>query len=220
MGIKFQLSKAILFCAIFFAGFCYLAYSISVNGFLTLDDTVISIVQGWESPILTNLMKFFTTIGSANVVILTSLGILFFLYKVLNYRSELVLFIVVMIGSPVLNWLLKAIFQRARPDLQRLIDIGGYSFPSGHAMNAFTFYGILSFLLWRHISTKWGRSLLIVISTLMILMIGISRIYLGVHYPSDILGGYLGSGCWLTLTIWTFQYYKEKQYEREMLLHE
>ncbi|MGF6950693.1 membrane-associated phospholipid phosphatase [Neobacillus sp. B4I6] len=118
-------------------------------------------------------------------------------------------------GSAILNGILKQFFQRVRPDFHRLIDIEGYSFPSGHAMNAFTVYGILSFLLWRHIPSRFGRGVLISVSIIMILAIGISRIYLGVHYPSDIIGGYFASGFWITTAILFFQYYQEKRYNKK-----
>ena len=137
-----------------------------------------------------------------------------FLYFVLKHRIELLLFGTVILGTPIINQILKQFFHRARPDLHRLIEIGGYSFPSGHAMNAFAVYGILAFLLWRHIPTRLGRTVLIIISTIFILMIGTSRIYLGVHYPSDIIGGYFASGFWLAISIWFFQRYKEKRYIR------
>jgi undecaprenyl-diphosphatase len=160
-------------------------------------------------------MKFFTFIGSAPFVIILSLLLLVFLYKVLHHRLELILFIAAVDGSAVINQVLKSIFHRVRPNLHRLIDVSGYSFPSGHAMNAFTVYVIISFLLWRHIPSKLGRSILIFLSILMILAIGISRIYLGVHYPSDIIGGYFASGFWLAIAIWVFQFYKEKRYNKK-----
>jgi undecaprenyl-diphosphatase len=197
-----------------------MAYTVSVHKVLAFDRRIISIVQGWESPILTNIMKFFTTIGSANTMMVLFLFILFFLFIVLHHRAELCLFTIVIIGSPLLNGWLKQIFQRARPELHRIIEIGGYSFPSGHAMNAFTFYGILTFLLWRHITVKKGRMILILSSSFMIFMIGLSRVYLGVHYPSDIIGGYLGSGCWLAVSIWAFQLYKDKQTQQQMVWNE
>lgn len=78
-------------------------------------------------------------------------------------------------------------------------------------MAAFSLYGILAYLLWRHISTPVGRGLLIIISITMITAIGVSRIYLGVHYPSDVLGGFLASGSWLTVSIWFYQRYLEKR---------
>ncbi|MEH7307160.1 phosphatase PAP2 family protein [Neobacillus drentensis] len=119
-------------------------------------------------------------------------------------------------GSAILNGILKNFFQRVRPDFHRLIEIGGYSFPSGHAMNAFTVYSIVSFLLWRHIPSRLGRWTLIIISSVMIVAIGISRIYLGVHYPSDIIGGYFASGFWIATAILFFQYYQEKRYNKNI----
>ncbi|MFB7637922.1 phosphatase PAP2 family protein [Peribacillus butanolivorans] len=216
MKLKFQLSIAFVLSVIFLIGFSIMAFTISAYEFLNFDKTVISFVQGLESPFLTTIMKGFTFIGSSISIIILSLLVLFYLYKVLKHRLELVLFSAVMVGSALLNLILKLFFQRARPDLHRLIEIGGYSFPSGHAMNAFTLYGILTFLLWRHISTMWGRTLLILFSVMMILTIGISRIYLGVHYPSDIIGGYLASGCWLAISIWVFQKHKESQKNKEI----
>jgi len=178
------------------------------------DHSIISFIQGFESPGLTAIMKCFTFIGSTPSVAVISLFSLFFLYKVLKHRTELILFIAIIVGSPILNELLKLLFHRARPDFHRLIKINGYSFPSGHAMSAFAVYGVLSFLLWRHIPTRWGRTLLIVTSIIMILTIGISRIYLGVHYPSDVIGGYFASGCWLAIAIWFYQRYLEKRFEQ------
>ena len=84
-------------------------------------------------------------------------------------------------------------------------------------MNAFAVYGIITFLLWRHIPSRLGRTILILISSGFIFMIGTSRIYLGVHYPSDIIGGYFASGFWLSSAIWFFQKYKEKRSERKAL---
>lgn len=188
-----------------------MAILISGKRIVQFDQNVISFIQGFESSIVTSIMKFFTFVGSLPVVLVIVLIALIILDKVLKHRTELLLFVVVMIGTPVLNQLLKFVFQRARPDLHRLIEVGGYSFPSGHAMNAFAVYGILSFLLWRHIPTRLGRTTLIMISGLFIFLIGTSRIYLGVHYPSDIIGGYFASSFWLAFAIWLFQRYKAKQ---------
>ncbi|MDQ7862990.1 hypothetical protein RCO48_24050 [Peribacillus frigoritolerans] len=77
-----------------------MAFTISANEYLKFDEDVISLVQGWESPLLTDIMKFFTYIGSTASLIILSLVILFFLYRVLKHRLELVLFTAVMVGSP------------------------------------------------------------------------------------------------------------------------
>jgi undecaprenyl-diphosphatase len=209
MNLKFQLTIAFGITVLTLIGFSCMAFLVRANQIIQFDRKIISFVQGFESPRLTTVMKFFTTIGSTNSVVVLSLLVVFFLYKVVKHKLELILFIAVIGGTPVLNHLLKQFFQRARPDLHRLIEIGGFSFPSGHAMNALTVYGMISFLLWRHIPTQWGRSLLIVFSTMMIMMIGTSRIYLGVHYPSDIIAGYFAGGCWIAISIDFFQRYQD-----------
>nr|WP_306220618.1 phosphatase PAP2 family protein [Cohnella sp. WQ 127256] len=131
--------------------------------------------------------------------------ILLFLTFVLGHRKELILFITAIGGAALLNAVLKSIFQRDRPNIYRLAEETGYSFPSGHSMVAFALYVVLIYLLWRHTGSKWGRVILIAAGSLFIVSIGLSRIYLGVHYPSDVLGGYLASGIWLGLIIGIYQ---------------
>ncbi|MFJ7724793.1 phosphatase PAP2 family protein [Neobacillus sp. NPDC097160] len=216
MNLKSHLIIGFIFSLVCVVGFCVLSLLISDHKIINFDSNVIAAIQGLETPWLTKVMKFFTFVGSTPVVIILSILLIIFLYKVLHHRLELILFVSAIIGSAVINQVLKQVFHRVRPNFHRLIDISGFSFPSGHAMNAFTVYVIISFLLWRHIPSKWGRGLLICLSAVMILAIGISRIYLGVHYPSDIIGGYLASGFWLAVAIWFFQYYKEKRYNKKL----
>jgi undecaprenyl-diphosphatase len=178
------------------------------------DSRVISAIQGMERPWLTSVMKCFTFIGSTPVVIVITLGCLFLFFKLLHHRMELILFVILIASTAGLNQLLKMIFHRDRPSLHRLIEETGYSFPSGHSMEAFALYAALAFLLWRHVSTKRGRTAVVLISIVMILMIGISRIYLGVHYPSDVVGAYFASGFWFTFSVWIFQWYMENRFER------
>ncbi|WP_066254081.1 phosphatase PAP2 family protein [Neobacillus drentensis] len=216
MNLKTHLLIAFIISLVCVVGFALTSLFISDHKIIDFDRNIIAAIQGLESPLLTKVMKLFTFIGSTPVVIVIIILLIIFLKKVLHHRLELIFLISAIIGSAVLNQILKQVFHRIRPNFHRLIDISGYSFPSGHAMNAFTVYVTISFLLWRHIPSRWGRSLLICISTVMILAIGISRIYLGVHYPSDIIGGYLASGFWLAVAIWFFQYYKEKRYNKKL----
>lgn len=198
-------------------GFSMMVILIASERIASFDHTVITFIQGCEASSLTSIMRFFTFIGSYDSMIVIILIVTIFLYIILKHRLEIILLLTVVISTPILNGLLKQFYHRERPELHRLIEIGGYSFPSGHAMMAFAFYGILAFLLWRHIPSFTGRMVLILLSSLFILLIGISRIYLGVHYPSDIIAGYCASGFWLTIMIWVFQKYRGRQSEKRRM---
>lgn len=211
MNLKKQLTWALLISLLCAIGFGLIALLVSDKKIAQFDSTIIAAIQGLESPGLTSIMKFFTFIGSGTQVAIIALLVLFFLFKVLHHRRELILVIWVVLGSTILNEILKTVFHRARPTIHRIVEANGFSFPSGHSMAAFSLYGVIAFLLWRHLSTSLGRGLLILFSIFMIIMIGVSRIYLGVHYPSDVLGGFLASGCLLAVSIWFYQRYMEKR---------
>lgn len=213
MNLKWQLTRVFFVSLILLVCFGLIAFLMSEQKISWFDDKVINYIQGLETPVISQIMKFFTFIGSSTVVIPLVATIALIMYKFLKQRSELILLFSVTIGSALLNVALKLIFHRACPTVHRIIDASGYSFPSGHSMSAFTLYGILAFLLWRHIPTSLGRLLIILFSSLMILLIGISRIYLGVHYPSDVLGAYLISGSWISVSIWFYQQYMDRRYQ-------
>ncbi|MCD7035640.1 phosphatase PAP2 family protein [Metabacillus sp. GX 13764] len=203
--VEQHLSKAFLISLVFAVLFGAMAVFVHESLVHSFDYHIISFVQGFENTQLTVIMKFLSWIGSAWVVFVLAILSFLLFKKILMHRSEAVLFIMVVLGSAVLNQILKLLFHRSRPSLHRIAHASGFSFPSGHSMEAVAFYGILAFILWRHTPVLWGRILLIIFSSAMILGIGVSRIYLGVHFPSDVLGGYLCSTFWLALSI---AYYK------------
>ena len=93
--------------------------------------------------------------------------------------------------SALLNFTLKQILQRPRPIEHRIIDESGYSLPSGHSMVSMAYYGFLIYLIHKNIKNKYLKFFLITILSVLIINIGISRIYLGVHYTSDVIAGFL-----------------------------
>ena len=106
------------------------------------------------------------------------------------------------------NQILKRIFKRTRPLGYRLIKATGYSFPSGHAMVSMAFYGLLIYIIYHLIDNKIIRNILITINIIIILLIGISRVYLGVHYLSDVIVGYSVSIIYLLLLTKIIKKYK------------
>ena len=101
----------------------------------------------------------------------------------------------------ILNQLLKRVLQRPRPTEYRIIEETGYSFPSGHSMISMAFYGYLIYLIYKYVENKYVKWILISLLSVLICLIGVSRIYLGVHYTSDVLGGFLISISYLVIYI-------------------
>ncbi|WP_353457761.1 phosphatase PAP2 family protein [Staphylococcus coagulans] len=155
-----------------------------------IDNEVYSFIYSSESFISTSIFFGATQIGEVWAMITLSLIVvtLLMLYK---YKIEAFFFALTMIMSGVTNPILKNIFDRERPTLLRLIDISGFSFPSGHAMGATAFFGSLMFVAHRILKGK-SKAFVISASALFIILISSSRVYLGVHYPTDIIAGIVG----------------------------
>ena len=149
------------------------------------------------SDFVTPIAKFITNFGGA---IFLSIATIALLLLIKNKKIGLSIFSNIVIIT-ILNQLLKRILQRPRPTEFRIIEETGYSFPSGHSMVSLAFYGYLIYLIYRYIKNKYIKWSLIVLLSILICLIGISRIYLGVHYTSDVLGGFLLSISYLVVYI-------------------
>ena len=167
-----------------------------------IDDFSYSIVSFFISDTMTTIMKFITFFADPIWCILFSVLVIIFWKKI---RKA---FLINLILVFMLNYILKLIFSRTRPIDINIITETGYSFPSGHAMISLAIYGFLAYLLWKsdYKYKKIGVSLLV----LLIVLIGISRIYLGVHYTSDVIAGFIVSLGYLLLFI-DFIYPKIKE---------
>jgi undecaprenyl-diphosphatase len=203
-----RLLPALILCIGFGLLFVYIATTISNKSIAHFDTSIIRFVQGMETPWLTSIMKFFTTLGNTKSVIGIALIAFVLLYFAFRYRQQAFLFIIIIGGTVVLNALLKNYFKRERPEIHRIMNANGFSFPSGHSMIAFSLYTIIVYIAWRNVKTGLSRTLLILFAAFMILMTGISRIYVGVHYPSDVVGGFAASGLWVTFAIIVYGAYQ------------
>ena len=145
----------------------------------------------------TPIAKFITNFGGA-IFVISLTTILFFLIK----DKKIGISIIANLGIvTILNQIIKFIMQRPRPTEFRIIEETGYSFPSGHSMVSLAFYGYLIYLIYKYINNKHLKRTLIIILSVLICIIGVSRIYLGVHYTSDVLGGFLISFAYLIIYI-------------------
>ena len=149
------------------------------------------------SDFATPVAKFITNFGGAIFLILTAI-VLIILIK--NKKIGLAILLNLTIIT-ILNQLLKRILQRPRPTEYRIIEETGYSFPSGHSMVSMAFYGYLIYLIYKYVKNKYIKWISFALLSILIGTIGISRIYLGVHYTSDVLGGFLISVSYLIIYV-------------------
>ncbi|MEE0790294.1 MAG: phosphatase PAP2 family protein [Clostridia bacterium] len=197
---------------------------ICLVGFLALTEDVFNkeIMQGdiigykiistfLISDFVTPIAKFITNFGGA---IFLSIATIALLLLIKNKKIGLSIFSNIVIIT-ILNQLLKRILRRPRPTEFRIVEETGYSFPSGHSMVSMAFYGYLIYLIYRYIKNKYIKWSLIVLLSILICLIGISRIYLGVHYTSDVLGGFLLSISYLVVYISLIKNLKIKNITKE-----
>lgn len=160
---------------------------------LVIDNYIINLFK-YKNNLLTNFMKIITLFGSVYVIVPCCIILLF----ALKNKKNKILMTSNLVIITLLNQLLKRVFRRLRP-INGIISESGYSFPSGHSMVSMAFYGFLIYLLYK--SNFKYKNIFIGLLIVLILLIGISRIYLGVHYPTDVFGGFLLSISYLLLFI-------------------
>ena len=174
-------------------------YGILKYKILAIDNWAIdNIVNGMRTDLLTVILKCITFFGEAKLLIPVGLlgSIIGFFFFKDNKRT--VCFAGNLIIIAALNWIIKHIVQRPRPDEGlRLVTEDGFSYPSGHAMVTTAFYGLIIFFVYNNVENKLLRNLICVGLSLLIVLIDFSRVYLGVHYVSDVLSGSLISIAYL-----------------------
>lgn len=177
--------------SIFVVVLCLILFSIICYGVLSYDSLVIDtkvysfITNNIMNDGLTPIIKAITELGGVAFTVLA--GVLIFMFCKKNRW-----FITIdLVGVTLVNQVIKHIIRRPRPNVLRLVEESGYSFPSGHSMVSMAFYGIIIYLVYKNVSNKYLKWILIILLSLLILSIGFSRIYVGVHYFTDVAGGFL-----------------------------
>ena len=181
--------------------FVRLAGEVREQETLPFDSSVLMYLNTHSTHFLDGVLPIATDIGGAiGVGALTLLFGGIFIYR--REYTRVAILMIAVIGVAALNLILKAVFMRPRPDLWlQLVHETGYSFPSGHAMMSAGFGIALAIILWRSRWRWWG----IGFATSYILFVGFSRLYLGVHYPTDIIAGWFVSTAWVLVTVLVVQ---------------
>lgn len=170
---------------LFFVIFLAIAEDVFEQEIFEFDSVVYNFLVNNRNEVLNNFFKIITQFGSAIVLIIITILCVIFIrdkkYKILVPAN--------LVTIAIINIVLKNFFLRPRPDELRLIEETGYSFPSGHAMASTAFYGLLIYIVHEKVENKILRNTICIMLGLLILLISISRIYVGVHYTSDVIAG-------------------------------
>lgn len=177
-----------------------LVITVEMNGTVVFDAVVREQVHRLASPPLTVVAETVTWLGALSVLApLAAVAVALLLRA--GRRDGVVLLAVTMAGAVVLENALKFSFHRLRPPPFFGAEPGTYSFPSGHALFSLSFYGVLAIIAAR--ASRWAstKAVIWIATALLVAAIGWSRVYLGVHYPSDVLGGYLVATAWIAIVL-------------------
>lgn len=193
-------------------GFGTLFFLARTNPYFSFDLTIERAVQSLQWSGFGALMWFVTVMGFAPQSYIWAGAIIIALF-LMGLRWEALTALFAAGGVSLLGTIIKEFVQRARPtsDLVRVFSIiNEYSFPSGHVLFYTAFLGFLAFLLYTLAPRSWLRTLGIIILVTLIVLVGISRIYLGQHWPSDVMGAYLLGSLWLALTVYLYRWGKPR----------
>lgn len=161
-----------------------------------IDSMVANSLHAAATPVSTSIYRAISWIGMPGLWLLGLVVGVYFIYR--RWWLHLGVWAVALLGGTVLNNVLKLIFARARPSFtDPLVIEQNFSFPSGHSMMSLIAFGLFAYFIWQGLNNRYARIMLLFFTSLLIILIGISRMTLGVHYLSDVVAGFAAGGVWL-----------------------
>ena len=206
--------KRALKLQIFFAGLFIVSFILATavrldsQQYFNLDVTISHAVQSISLPGFQTLMRIVSIPGNNALRATLFVTLSFFMFLILRYRLEAYALALSAGVGELLNMFVKWIVGRPRPTpalVQVMVQESSRSFPSGHVMHYMVFYGFLFFLAYTLPKRSLLRTLLLIALGGLMILVGVSRVYLGAHWPSDVAGAYLIGGTWLTFVIWIYR---------------
>lgn len=179
--------------------FTKLAKDVLEKDHFGFDTSITNLVFQFRNPFVTKTMFVLSQFGNDFVLVFSFLVIIFLIRKKFKHEAKLFGFILAM--GFLINTFLKILIGRPRPESAPLIIEQSYSFPSGHSMNSLVFYATIAYFIFRFTRNKKLSLFISTICISLIILIGISRIYLGVHYPSDVLAGFIAGFWWFVTAL-------------------
>ncbi len=169
--------------------FVYITTAVLQSQTIIIDNLISNFILTLRNPYLTKVMLSLSFLGSQAIMAGTILIAIFLTLK--KHRKETYIFSVLLLMGALASFFLKYLFKVPRPIISALFNENSYSYPSGHALNSLLFYATITYFIYHFTKNKKVSFLVGIICAILIFLIGFSRIYLGVHHPSDVIAGYL-----------------------------
>ncbi|MCM3734803.1 phosphatase PAP2 family protein [Bacillus cytotoxicus] len=205
--MKKKLHMYELVCAVLLlCVFSIIAWRVYSGGVTAVDEYVKGLVTEIQTESSLTFFRYVTKLGSAIGIVFVLAVSLFFLAKK-RYYVAMVIYPLLILCTHFINKGIKAIVKRDRPTINEALDALGYSFPSGHAMLSIVTYGFLAYIIAANVKSAAAKCFVTTLAIVLIFLIGLSRIILSVHYPTDVLAGYCMSGVLLIIAIYLHRFY-------------
>lgn len=195
--------------------FVYMVRRVFILQNNSFDESIFKALDPYVNETNNKIMLAITFLGRHEFLIPANIALIFWFLLVRKHKWYSIRVPAVALSSLGLMFLLKNVFNRVRPAVPLLEEARGLSFPSGHALMSVTFYGLLIYAvyhLWKNRTAKWSMIIFLIV---LIILIGFSRIYLRVHYTSDVLAGFAMGILWLVVSLWVLGHME--QYSRRKL---
>ncbi|MGZ3923467.1 MAG: phosphatase PAP2 family protein [Flavisolibacter sp.] len=200
--LSVEMTIVLVLFVIALTAFVYITRRVFVLNKTKLDTNVFNYLQEHVSDRNNHVMEFFTLLGTHQFLIPANLSLIAYFLFIKKHKWYSIKIPAIALSSLGLMFLLKGLFDRERPSVPLLFHAKGLSFPSGHALMSVTFYGLLIYMVFKSVKNRALKWTLIGLLIVLIMIIGMSRVYLRVHYATDVIAGYCIGFLWLVFTVW------------------
>jgi membrane-associated phospholipid phosphatase len=199
--------------------FIYAARLVFIKKEYAFDEAAFNILTPYITPARTSFMSVITLLGKHTLLIpFNILLLIYFLYKKRKWFA--IRIAALALSSLLLELILKQTFQRERPAIPVIKKVSGFSFPSGHALIGVVFYGLLIYVIWKEVKQRWLRLVITFLIIALVLIISFSRVYLRVHYASDVIAGLCVGFIWLVFSLKIISNIEKRYIARRALIKE
>ncbi len=203
LSVELVLIVGLFFISLFV--FSFLVKEVFIDGQQGFDERMFAQTARFVTPAHTQIMEAITFLGTHTFLIPANILLTAYFLFVRRHRWHSIKVASIALSSTAMMFSLKHFFSRQRPLMPLLKPALGYSFPSGHSLMSFAFYGLLIYLAYRYLHRRWLKATIIILLSLLIFLIGFSRVYLRVHYASDVLAGFCVGIVWLVFSLAVLQ---------------